>query len=101
MLAALDTKPYELPETIERHTPIGAKVVIEKFKSKDGTEYADIWIVYVSTSQIRSESALSYSQPPVAVRLQLNGFSENTDRLYRLSDVEQRFSETISAYDEL
>ena len=45
--------------------------------SKDGKEYADIWIIYASTSQIRSESAMSYSQPPVAVRLQLEGLMEN------------------------
>lgn len=99
VLAALDTKAYDLPETIEKHTPIGSKVVIEKFKAKDGKEYADIWIIYASTSQIRSESAMSYSQPPVAVRLQLEGLMENADGLYLLSDVENRFAEAINAYD--
>ena len=99
VLAALDTRAYDLPETIEKHTPIGSKVVIEKFKAKDGKEYADIWIIYASTSQIRSESAMSYSQPPVAVRLQLEGLMENADELYLLSDVENRFTEAINAYD--
>lgn len=74
-------------------------MVIEKFKAKDGKEYADIWIIYASTSQIRSESAMSYSQPPVAVRLQLEGLMENADGLYLLSDVENRFAEAINAYD--
>ena len=101
VLAALEAKPYELPQTIEKHTPIGSKVVIERFKAKDGKEYADIWIVYASTSQIRSESAMSYAQPPMAARLQLNGLSENADGLYLLSDVEGRFAEAISAYDKL
>ncbi|MBO4475604.1 MAG: histidine-type phosphatase [Bacteroidales bacterium] len=101
VLAALETEEYDLPETIEKKTPIGSKVVIEKFKAKDGSEYADIWLVYASTNQLRRESSMTYVQPPVAVRLQLSGLSENADRLYRLSDVEQRFSEAIAAYDAL
>ena len=101
VLAALEASPYDLPYTIEKHTPIGAKVVIEKFKAGDGKEYADIWMVYASTSQIRGESPLSYSNPPVAVRLLLKGLSENADRLFLLSDVEERFSEAIAAYETL
>lgn len=101
VLAALETVPYELPQTIEKKTPIGSKVIIEKFKSKDGAEYADLWLVYASTSQIRAESRLSYSNPPVAFRLRLNGLTENADHLYRLSDVEQCFSRAIAAYDAL
>lgn len=101
VLAALETEEYDLPQTIEKKTPIGAKVVIEKFKAQNGTEYADLWLVYASTSQIRNESSLSYTTPPVAVRLKLNGLSENADHLYLLSDVEQRFSEAIAAYDSL
>lgn len=101
VLAALEVEPYELPETVETKTPIGSKVVIEKFKAKDGKEYADVFLVYASTSQIRSESTLSYSNPPVAFRLHLNGLEENEDHLYQLSDLEQRFSKAIAAYDSL
>lgn len=101
VLAALETVPYELPQTIEKKAPIGAKVIIEKFKAKDGAEYADIWMVYASTGQIRSDSRLSYSNPPVAVRLSLKGLSENADGLYLLSDVQKRFSEAIASYDKL
>lgn len=101
VLAALETEEYDLPETIENRTPIGSKIIIEKFKAKDGSQYADCWLVYASTSQIRSESAITYAQPPVAVRLRLHGLSENADRLYKLSDVEQRFTKAIAAYDSL
>ena len=101
VLAALETAPYELPQTIEKKTPIGAKVVVEKFKGKDGVEYADLWMVYASTGQIRGEKQLSYSNPPMAVRLQLSGLTENAEGLYRLADVEKRFSEAIAAYDTL
>lgn len=101
VLAALEAEEYDLPKTIEKKTPIGSKVVIEKFKAKDGSEYADIWLVYASTDQLRRESYMTYNQPPVAVRLRLSGLSENADRLYRFSDVEQRFTKAIAAYDTL
>ena len=101
VLAALGTADYTLPQTIEKKTPIGAKVIVEKFKARDGVEYADLWLVYASTSQLRNESSLSYAQPPVAVRLTLDGLKENPDHLYLLSDLEQRFSQAIAAYDSL
>lgn len=101
VLAALKVVEYNLPETIEKKTPIGSKVVVERFKDKGGSEYADLWLVYASTSQIRKESALSYETPPVAVRLRLKGLTENADGLYRLSDVEKRFTDAIAAYDAL
>jgi glucose-1-phosphatase len=37
----------------------------------------------------------------MAVRLRLKGLDENSDGLYLLSDVEQRFSKAIKAYDSI
>lgn len=101
VLASLKAQPYDLQNTIEKKTPIGSKVVVEKFKGKDGKDYADLWLVYASTSQIRLESTLSYQQPPVACRIRLEGLEDNADGLYLLEDVEARFSEAIAAYDTL
>ena len=70
-------------------------------RAQDGTEYADLWLVYASSEQIRKESALALQHPPVAVRLKLKGLQANKDQLYLLSDVEQRFSTAIAAYDAL
>ena len=101
VLASLEARPYELPQSIEKKVPIGSKIIVEKFKAKDGTEYADLWFVYASTTQLREERKMSYSYPPMAVRLRLNGLKENADGLYLLSDVEQRFSKAIKAYDSI
>ena len=101
ILASLETLDYDIPSTIEKKTPIGSKVIIEKFKDRSGAEFADLWLVYASTSQIREESTLSYANPPAAVRLRLDGLRENADGLYSLSDVEQRFEKAIAAYDAL
>lgn len=101
VLTALEVQPHTLPQSVEKGTPIGSKILIEKFASADGSEYADLWLVYASTRQLRRESALSYSFPPCAVRLRLKGLEENRDSLYRLSDLQQRFSKAIAAYDNL
>ena len=101
VLASLTAQPYDLGESIERRTPIGCKLIVEKFVDKNGDEYADIWLVYASTNQLRSESNLSYTQPPMAVRILLDGLNQNADKLYRLQDIEQRFTEAIEAYENL
>lgn len=101
VLAALEVKPYDLPSTIEKKTPIGAKLVIEKFKHVDGEEFVDLWLIYASTEQLRDEQPLTYSRPPVAVRLELEDMTANGDGLYSLSDLEARFASAIEAYDAL
>ena len=98
VLASLEAEPYELEGTIEKHIPIGSKVVIEKFTGKDGKEYADIWLVYASAEQLRNESVLSFTNPPLAYQVRLNGLTENSDGLYALPDVEQRITKAINAY---
>ena len=101
VLAALDTAPYSLPQSIEKKTPIGSKVVIEKWLGKDGQEYASLSLVYQSTPQLRDRTMLSLDNPPMSYPLSLNGLTRNKDGLYRLSDVEQRFDQAIAAYDKL
>jgi glucose-1-phosphatase len=101
VLAALDVEEYSLPKTIEKKTPIGAKLVISKWKGKDGEQYAALDLVYQSTEQLRERSELTLENPPVFFRLKLNGMKQNNDGLYKLSDLQQRFQTAIDAYDEL
>jgi glucose-1-phosphatase len=101
ILAALDAELPDLPGTIEKHTPIGCKLIFESFKGSDGAPYADLLMVYASAAQLRAESTLSYSNPPMAVKVKLKGLKENADGLYSLADVKQRLSEAIAAYDAL
>ena len=98
VLASLEAEPYELEGAIEQRTPIGAKVIFEKFTGKDGVEYADVWLVYASVPQLRGETKLSYSNPPASRRISLRGLKANPDGLYLLSDVEERFLKAIDAY---
>ena len=101
ILAALRAEPYSAPLAIETKTPIGGKIVIEKFRGSDGRLYADLWLVHASADQLRGLTLLSPSCPPMALPLHLKGLTPNADGLYLLSDLEQRFEQAISAYDSL
>lgn len=96
---ALGVEKYELPEAIEKQTPIGSKIVIEKFVDKDGKEYADINIVYQTIDQLRNMELLSPENPPMVYSLSLSGLERNADGLYNLADVENRFEEALAAYE--
>ncbi len=101
VLAALDVKEYSLPNSIEKKTPIGSKLVIEKFAGKDGKEYAAMSLVYQNTKQLRDRTELTLDNPPEVFPLQLKGLKANGDGLYLLKDVQQRFQQAIAAYDKL
>ena len=96
---ALGVEEYELPATIEKKTPIGSKIVIEKFAGPDGKDYADINLVYQSVDQLRDMELLSLDNPPMIYPLTLKGLEKNADGLYNLADLEQRFEEALAAYD--
>ena len=101
ILAALRAEPYSAQHAIETKTPIGGKIVIQKFRGSDGRLYADLWLVYASAAQLRGLTLLSPSCPPMALPLHLRGLVPNADGLYLLSDLEQRFEEAITAYERL
>lgn len=96
---ALGVEPYELPQAIEKKTPIGSKIVVEKFEGADGQTYADINIVYPSLDQLRNLQIIDLDNPPVIYPLSLEGLTRNADGLYLLSDVESRFEQALRAYD--
>ena len=101
VLAALRVVPYQARLAIEAKTPIGGKVVIWKWRGKDGRMYADIWLLYASADQLRNLTLLGPEHPPVSLRLELQGLTPNADGLYPLDAVERRFTEAIDAYDQL
>jgi glucose-1-phosphatase len=101
VLAALDVEEYSLPNSIEKKTPIGSKLVIEKFAGKDGKEYAAMSLVYQNPEQLRDRTALTLDTPPEIFPLKLKGIKANADGVYKLKDVQQRFQKAIDAYDKL
>lgn len=98
---ALGVEEYELPNAIEKQTPIGSKIVIEKFVDKDGQEYADINIVYQSVDQLKNMSLLDLNNPPMIYPLSLKGVEKNADGLYRMADVLGAFENALAAYQQI
>ena len=98
VLAALGVEPYSAPGAIETKTPIGGKILFQKVRGQDGRMYADIWLVYATTDQLRDLSILSLQHPPMAVQLHLKGLTPNTDGLYLFTDVQNRFADAFRQY---
>jgi len=91
VLAAIEAEDYSLPQTIEKKTPIGSKLVIEKWQDAEGQYFVSISLVYQSTEQLRQLSLLDLNNPPVVFPLQLKGLTTNHDGLYPMDDFLQRF----------
>lgn len=97
--AALGIDNYELPNAIEKKTPIGSKLVFEKWANKTGKEFIAINIVYQNPQQLRDLSMLNLKNPPEVYSLQLKGLKANADGLYTAEEVMNRFTQSIQAYD--
>ena len=92
VLAALEAEDYSLPNTIEKNTPIGSKLVVEKWEDSKGQVFAALKLVYQSTQQLRSMSLLDLENPPMVYPIRLKGLNANADGLYLFDDLVQRFT---------
>ena len=101
VMSALGVEDYSLPETPESRAPIGSKFVIEKWRGRDGQEYAAVSLVYPSAKQIRDIETLTPDNPPKIFPLRFKGLQANSDGLYLFSDVTARFAAAIADYDAL
>ena len=99
--AALGVEDYSLPNSIEKKTPIGSKLVLEKWVDAAGKAYIAVNLVYQSTDQLKQMSLLDLQHAPQVFSLRLKGLNQNTDGLYTFEDVNARFLQAIRAYDDI
>lgn len=99
--AALGVEEYSLPNSIEKKTPIGSKLVLEKWVDAAGKAYIAVNLVYQSTDQLKQKSLLDLQHAPQVFSLKLKGLNQNTDGLYTFEDVNARFLQAIRAYDDI
>ena len=96
--AALRLVYPETEQAFELHTPIGSKLVFEKWS--DGTdEYVAINLVYQSVSQLQGRALLSVEVPPMVLPVTVEGLTANSDGLYRLADFDARMMATMAEYE--
>ena len=91
VLASLDAEDYSLPATIEKKTPIGCKLVIERWENAEGQSFVALNLVYQSTEQLRHMTLLDLENPPMVYPIHLKGLNANTDGLYSFDALVQRF----------
>ena len=101
VLAALDTKNYDLPATIEKKAPIGVKLIFTKWKSGSGELFWDADLMYQTTDQLRNADILDEQNHPASVDIDFNGLSQNNDSLYTDEDIKNRLTQAIKEYDKL
>lgn len=101
VLAALNVDSYELPNAIEKKTPIGSKIVMEKWKDDQGKEFVTFKLVYLSVDQLRNLQVLDLNNPPMVYDLSFEGMDKNEDGMYSYEDVIDHLNQSIKAYDTL
>lgn len=99
--SALEVEEYSLPNTIEKKTPIGSKLVIQKFVNSNNEKYIKLYMYYQSTEQLRQSKPLDIKHPPMMYEISLKGLKKNKDGYYKFEDVNNRFTKAIRAYEEI
>ena len=96
--AALGLQIPETENALELNTPIGSKLVFEKW-SDGADEYVAVNLVYQSIGQLQGRTLLSHAAPPMVLPVTIDGLNANSDGLYRLSDLDTRMAEAMAEYD--
>jgi len=96
--AALGLDYPETEQAMELHTPIGSKLVFEKW-SNGTEEFVAINLVYQPVSQLQNRTLLSTEVPPMVLPVTITGLTPNADGLYRLNDLDARMAEAMAEYD--
>ena len=101
LLAAMHAVEYLLPDTVEQHTPIGVKLVFERWMTENGEAFWKVSLVYQSTQQLRSMTPLTPENPPMKVAVQFAGLETNEEGMIAEEDLFALMDSAIDAYDEL
>ena len=99
VLAALGAEEYDLPDTVEPKTPIGAKLVFSRYVDPEGKAYYTVSMIYQSTEQLRNISLLTPENPPMEQYIRFEGAKANADHMIAEEDLIALFDNAIGAYD--
>ena len=96
--AALDMNLPETENALELHTPIGSKIVFEKW-GDDTDEYVAVNLVYQAVGQMQGRTLLSLDVPPMVLPVTIEGLTTNSDGLYRLTDLDTHMANAMAEYE--
>lgn len=93
ILKALRTKEYTTTNAIEIGTPIGSKIVFEKWTDASGNAFVAVNHVYQTVEQLRSITMLNRATTPNIIPLQFEDMTPNEDGLYPMSAMINRLTD--------
>ena len=112
LLTALRVEDYELKNTIEKDTPIGVKLVLEKWVDPnvddsvkiDSSEcvrykrYIKARLYYQSTEQVQEMQVLNLKNPPQFCELSFTGLEKEENGMYDYDAFMKHIEKTLDAY---
>jgi glucose-1-phosphatase len=101
VLGSLGVHDYASENSIETKTPIGGKLVFEKWEDTNGSDYIRMRLVYQNKDQLRGMPLLTPDNPPSSLPLDIPGLTPNSDGLIPYEDFNRFLDERIDAFDEL
>ena len=101
VLAALKVEEYELPGAIEVKTPIGSKLVFERWANANGEQFGRVRLLYQSVDQLRLGTMLAGSESPQSVDLSFDGLKKNEDGLYSYDELRAHVKAATDEYDNI
>lgn len=94
ILMALKVKDYTRHNSVETLSPIGSKIVFEKWTDAQGKSFIAVNHVYMTTQQLRNIQSLTLQNPPMIIPLQFDGINANDDGLYPFSEFIRKMTTT-------
>ena len=98
LLTALRAERSPLPDTIEGRTPIGFKIIFEKWKEK-GERYIRPYLAYYSVSQLRAGNPANLQGAPVVVPLRFDGLRPAQNGMYHYDEFMRHLDATYDAFE--
>lgn len=103
ILSALRVKSYVTTDAIEPGTPIGSKIVFEKWTDESGNAFIGVNHVYQTLDELLDNSLLDLNTRPNIIPIGFEGMEPNTDGLYPMSEMINRLlcNDVLSSVKEL
>lgn len=92
ILQFMRIKEYETTDAIEIGTPIGSKIVFEKWVDESGNAFIGVNHVYQKADQLRKNTMLNLQTPPNVIPLQFEDMTMNEDGLYTFEQIINRLT---------
>lgn len=101
VLGALNIRDYIVDQSEELKTPIGSKLVFEKWEDQSGKEYVRLRLVYQNTEQLRGMPVLTLENPPMSHVFEIPTLESDENGMVPYDQFNDYLDEKIKDFDRL